>query len=259
MSFLAGLIRAVGDVTVLTGACLRELLRRPFEWALISEQMFRLGVRSMPLVGLTIAFTGAVMALQVSYTLAAYGAKLYVGSFVAVTLIKELGPVLTAVMFAARVGAGITAELGSMNVTEQIDALRALGASPVKKLVLPRLAALMVMVPILTMIGDLLGILGGMYVAVAEIEQGAGYYWSKVREFLVLGDLLSGVGKTFFFAFFIGIIACYNGLNTRGGASGVGRATTNTVVAASIAIFTSNFFLAKLFLVLQSAFGGASW
>ena len=259
MSLLLKITTGVGRVTLLTWDTLRQLLRRPFEWALIADQMFRLGVRSLPIVGLTIVFTGAVMALQVSYTLAAYGAKLYVGSFVSMTLIKELGPVLTAVMFAARVGAGITAELGSMNVTEQIDALRALGASPVKKLVLPRILALLIMVPILTMIGDLLGIFGGMYVAVAEIGQSPGYYWSKVKEFLVLGDLLSGVGKTFFFAYFIGIIACYNGLNTKGGATGVGRATTNTVVAACVAIFTSNFFLSKLFLTLQTTFGGAAW
>jgi len=115
------------------------------------------------------------------------------------------------------------------------------------------------MVPVLTMIGVLLGILGGMYVAVVEIEQTPGYYWSKVKEFLVLGDLMTGVGKTFFFAYFIGIIACFNGMNTRGGATGVGRSTTNTVVAASIAIFTSNFFLAKLFLLMQTSFGGAAW
>ncbi len=259
MSFLTRLLTAIGDIALLTWDSTRQLFRRPFEGALVAEQMFKLGVRSLPLVGLTTIFTGAVMALQVSYTLAAYGAKLYVGSFVSITIIKELGPVLTAVMFAARVGAGITAELGSMTVTEQVDALRALGASPVKKLVLPRLIALMIMIPVLTMIGNLLGILGGLYVAVAEIGQTPGYYFSKVKEFLYLGDLLSGTGKTFFFAFFIAVIACYNGLKARGGATGVGQATTNTVVAASVAIFTSNFFLAKAFLVLQITFGGGTW
>jgi len=256
---LTNLLTELGEITLLTRDSLRYALRRPFGGGLIVEQMYRIGVRSLPLVGLTMVFTGAVMALQVSYTLAAYGAKLYVGSFVSLSIVRELGPVLTAIMIAARVGAGITAELGSMQVTEQIDALRALGASPVKKLVVPRLAALLVMLPVLTVLGDTLGVLGGLYIAVVEIGQGAGYYWSKVREMLLIGDILSGTGKTFFFAFFIGIIACRNGLAASGGATGVGRATTNTVVAAALAIFISNFFLAKLFLLLQSALGGAVW
>ncbi|UCF67123.1 MAG: ABC transporter permease [Acidobacteriota bacterium] len=256
---LARILAVVGEITLLTRDTIRQLVRRPWELELVMDQMFRIGVRSLPLVGLTLVFTGAVMALQVSYTLAAYGAKLYVGSFVSLSVVRELGPVLTAVMLAARVGAGITAELGSMNVTEQIDALRALGASPVKKLVWPRLAALLVMVPVLTICADTLGVLGGLYVAVAEIGQSSEYYWSKVREMLLVGDILSGTGKTFFFAYFIGIIACRNGLTTTGGATGVGRATTNTVVAASLAIFISNFFLAKLFLVIQTTFGGGVW
>ncbi len=253
------LLRAFGETAILTWDTLRFAVRRPLELGAILEQMFRLGVRSLPLVGLTAVFTGAVMGLQVSYTLSAYGARLYVGSFVSVAVVKELGPVLTAVMIAARVGAGITAELGSMAVTEQIDALRALGASPVKKLVVPRMVALIVMLPLLTVLADMLGVLGGLYVATAEIGQAPEYYWAKVREVLTIGDLVSGTGKTFFFAYFIGIIACVNGLGVRGGATGVGRATTNTVVAAAIAIFISNFFLAKLFLFLQTTFGGGLW
>lgn len=244
------------EITLLTRDAFREGFRRPWGLGETFEQMYRLGVRSLPLVGLTMVFTGAVMALQVSYTLAAYGAKLYVGSFVSVATIRELGPVLTAVMVAARVGAGITAEIGSMSVTEQIDAMRALGASPVKKLVVPRLFALLIMLPVLTVIGDALGVLGGLYVGVAEVGQTPEYYWAKVREFLVIGDIASGTGKTFFFAYFIGIIACYNGMRTAGGATGVGRATTTTVVAASLSIFISNFFLAKVFLLLQQSLGG---
>ncbi len=255
MNLLPRLLESLGGITLLTWDCLVQFFRRPFGFGLVFEQMHRLGVRSLPLVGLTIIFTGAVMALQVSATLASYGAQIYVGSFVSVTIVRELGPVLAAVMFAARVGAGITAEIGSMTVTEQVDAMRALGAHPVKKLVIPRLVALLIMVPVLTVIGDLLGVFGGLYVAVAEIGQSPGYYFSKVAEFLYLSDVLAGVGKTFFFAFFIGIISCYNGLKTRGGATGVGQATTNTVVAASISIFTANFFLAKGFLVLQNLLG----
>jgi phospholipid/cholesterol/gamma-HCH transport system permease protein len=253
------ILRVFGQISALTWDTLRYAFRRPLELGLLFEQMYRLGVRSLPLVGLTAVFTGAVMALQVSYTLAAYGAKLYVGSFVSVSIVKELGPVLSAVMIAARVGAGITAELGSMTVTEQIDAMRALGASPVKKLVVPRMVSLFVMLPVLTILADTLGILGGAYIAVAEIDQSAEYYWSKVKEFLTIGDIVSGTGKTFFFAYFIGIIACYNGLKTKGGATGVGQATTNTVVSAAMAIFISNFFLAKVFLVIQSRIGGYYW
>ncbi len=256
---MTGILATSGRVALLTWETFRVTFRRPVEFRLLFEQMFRLGVRSLPLVGLTMIFTGAVMALQVSYTLAAYGAKIYVGSFVGVSVVKELGPVLTAVMIAARVGAGIAAELGSMAVTEQVDALRALGADPVKKLVWPRMVALLVMLPILTILGDVLGILGGLYIAVFEIGQSTVYYWTKVKEFLLIGDIVSGVGKTVFFAYFIGIIACYNGLRTRGGATGVGQATTNTVVGASIAIFVSNFFLAKVFLALQAAFSGGGW
>ena len=256
---MTGILATSGRVALLTWETFRVTFRRPMELRLLFEQMFRLGVRSLPLVALTMIFTGAVMALQVSYTLAAYGAKIYVGSFVSVSVVKELGPVLTAVMIAARVGAGIAAELGSMAVTEQIDALRALGADPVKKLVWPRMVALLVMLPVLTVLGDVLGVLGGLYVAVVEIGQSSVYYWTKVKEFLVIGDILSGVGKTVFFAYFVGIIACYNGMRTRGGATGVGQATTNTVVGASIAIFISNFFLAKVFLAIQGALGGGGW
>lgn len=252
-------IAEVGQIGQLTAESVRALFRRPFEGREILSQMYRLGGRSLPLVALTCVFTGAVMALQVSYTLAAYGAKLYVGSFVSLSMVKELGPVLTAVMLAARVGAGITAELGSMAVTEQVDAVRALGASPIKKLVLPRLAALMVMVPVLTVLGIVFGILGGLYIGVVEIGQNTEYFWSKVVEILALGDLLSGVGKTFFFAFFIGVIACHKGITARNGATGVGQATTQTVVAASVTIFISNFFLAKIFLLLQATLGGGSW
>ncbi|MDH3284451.1 MAG: ABC transporter permease [Acidobacteriota bacterium] len=259
MSSIYAILSMLGEITLLTRDVVVETFRRPLGGAAAMEQMFRLGVRSLPLVGLTMVFTGAVMALQVSYTLAAYGAKLFVGSFVSVSVVRELGPVLTAIMIAARVGAGVTAELGSMNVTEQIDALRAMGASPVKVLVVPRILALLMMLPVLTVLGDTLGVLGGLYVAVAEIGQTPDYYWTKVREYVVIGDILSGVGKTFFFAYFIGIIACRNGMRVRGGATGVGMATTNTVVAASLAIFISNFFLAKLFLVMQTSFEGSGW
>jgi len=249
----------VGQVTRLTLDALGALFRRPFPAGAVVQQMFRLGARSLPLVALTTIFTGAVMAVQTANSLGRYGVQVYVGAFVGLSMVKELGPVLTAVMLSARVGAGITAELGAMSVSEQVDAMRALGADPVKVLVLPRLLALLLMIPALTMLGITLGILGGMWVAVAELDQVPGYYWSKVIEVMSIGDVLSGLGKSFFFAYFIGIIACHQGLAAHGGASGVGQATTRSVVGSSISIFISNFFLSKALLLLQTRFGRIFW
>jgi phospholipid/cholesterol/gamma-HCH transport system permease protein len=179
-----------------------------------------------------------------------YGAKLLIADAVSLSLVRELGPVLTALLVAGRVGAGITAEIGSMAVTEQVDAIRALGASPVQKLVVPKVLATMIMLPMLTILADFVGILGGLIISVKELNQTVGYYSQHVIAALTFDDIFSGVGKTFFFAAFISIIGCYNGLNATGGADGVGRATTGTVVVASILILISNFFLTKLFLLL---------
>ena len=248
-----------GQVARLTLDTVRAVFRRPFPVDAVAQQMFRLGARSLPLVALTTIFTGAVMAVQTAYSLGRYGVQVYVGAFVGLSMVKELGPVLTAVMLAARVGAGIMAEIGAMTVGEQVDAMRALGADPVKVLVLPRLLALLLMIPALTMLGITLGILGGMYVSVTELDQVPGYYWSKVIEVMSVGDVLSGLGKSFFFAYFIGIIACHQGLTAHGGASGVGQSTTRSVVGSSISIFIVNFFLSKASLYLQEHFGRIFW
>jgi len=152
-------------------------------------------------------------------------------------------------MIGGRVGAGITAELGSMAVTDQIDAVRALGASPVRNLVVPRLIAIVAMLPVLTVIGNLVGVLGGLVLSVTQLNVSADFYLNSLLQVLLLDDVVSGIGKSFFFAYFIGIIACHNGLTVVGGADGVGRATTRTVVAASITVLVSDFFLTKLFLL----------
>ena len=224
--------------------------RRPFEGRLVLEELFHLGVMSLSIVLITLLFTGMVIAVQTSYSLAAYGAKIYVAKLVSLSVVLELGPVLTAIMLAARVGAGITADIGSMKVTEQIDALRALGASPVKKLVVPRLAALLVMTPVLTMLSITIGVLGGMIMAVVEMDQTPRFYLQQVWQTILISDLFRGLGKTPVFALFIATIACYNGLEASGGAEGVGRSTRNTVVVTAICIFVSNFFLAKFYLWL---------
>jgi phospholipid/cholesterol/gamma-HCH transport system permease protein len=249
-----GLLRSwlfeLGGLAILAGDAIRQGVRRPFERALWMEQLEHLGVQSLTITNVTLLFTGMVLAVQTSYSLASYGGQSFVGNLLGLSIVRELGPVLTALMVAGRVGAGITAEIGSMTVTEQVDALRVLAASPVKKLVVPRVGALVIALPLLTILADIVGLFGGMVMAVSEVGQSRAYFISHVLLALTMQDVMSGIGKTFFFAFFIGIIACYNGLNATGGADGVGKATTNTVVTASIAIIISDFFLTKIFLLV---------
>jgi phospholipid/cholesterol/gamma-HCH transport system permease protein len=223
-------------------------LRHRWEGRLILAQMEHIGVRSLSIVTLTAVFTGMVLALQMGNYLSRFGAKPYAGRILAVSMIREMGPVLTALMIGGRVGAGITAEIGSMKVTEQIDALRSLGANPIQKLVFPRLVALFVMLPLLTILADFVGVVGGLFISVMELDISGGFYLSSIIQFVRFQDLFSGLGKSFFFAFFIAVIASYNGLQVSGGADGVGRATTQTVVMTSITILVSDFFLTKLFL-----------
>ncbi len=236
-----------GDLAVLTGQAFAALVRPPYETGLWVVQMEQIGVRSLGVAGITTLFTGMVMALQTAYSLPTLGIKYYIGSVVSKSLVRELGPVLTALIVGGRIGAGMTAEIGTMKVTEQIDALRSMAADPVKKLVVPKLAATLLMLPALTVIGDALGILGGLIVAVLQLDLPASLYWNDVLSSLTLADIASGIGKSFFFAYFIAMVGCYNGLTTSGGADGVGRATTNTVVLAAILVLISDFFLTKLF------------
>jgi phospholipid/cholesterol/gamma-HCH transport system permease protein len=239
----------VGGIGVMGLTLLRQA-RLKWETGEILRQMDALGVQSISITNLTALFTGMVLALQTAYALAQFGGKLFVGRVVVLSLCRELGPTLTALMIAARVGAGITAELGTMAVTEQVDALRALGASPIRKLVLPRVVAVVIMLPVLTLLADFLGIVGGLFIAVFEIKIGASFYISTILQSLHYNDLMHGLCKTPFFGFEIAMIGCYNGLNASGGADGVGRATTTAVVLSSIFVLMSDFFLTKLFLVL---------
>ena len=191
-----------------------------------------------------------VMALQTAHTLALFGAKLYIGEVVAFSLVRELGPVLTALMVGGRVGAGITAELGTMAVSEQVDALRSLGADPVRKLVVPRMWALLITLPLLVVLADAAGVTGGALIASWELGLAPGFYFSHAFRMLTWADYFSGIAKTVFFAFAIGIVSCHNGLEARGGADGVGAATTETVVAVAISVLVLDFFLTKLLMVL---------
>lgn len=240
----------VGGLTDLAGQTLQQIRRFGVERPLLMAQFDAIGVRSMSIVVITSAFIGMVLALQTAYALEDFGGKLFVGTIVSLSLVRELAPVLMSLMVGGRVGAGMAAELGTMKVTEQIDALRALATNPVRKLVVPRVVATTLMFPLLTVISIALGILGGLLIAVANLHLDANYYLRSVIQTVQYADLASGVGKTFFFGFAIALIACFNGLRTSGGADGVGRSTTQTVVTGAITVLIMDFFLTKLFLLL---------
>jgi len=248
---ILGPLREAGALSRLTAAAFAALVAPPYELREWLRQMEQIGWRSLGVAAITTIFTGMVLALQTAYSLPSLGVKYYIGSMVAKSLVRELGPVLVALIVGGRVGAGMTAELGTMKVTEQVDALRSMGADPVKKLVVPKLVATLVMLPVLAILGDLLGILGGLLIAILQLNLTARFYFNDVFSALTLADVASGIGKSFFFAYFIAIVGCHNGLHARGGADGVGRATTNTVVLASILVLVSDFFLTKLFHLLS--------
>jgi len=244
------LVAVFGGASRLAWQALLRMMTPPFDVREILRQLDRIGVGSLNLTNITALFTGLVLALQTAYTLAAFGARLYIGEVVALSLVRELGPVLTALMVGGRVGSGIAAELGSMAVTEQVDALRSMAADPVRKLVVPRLWAMLIALPLLTVLANAMGILGGMLIAVFQEGLTATFYFQHAFRLLTFEDVASGLGKTYVFAYLIAIIGCYNGMNAHGGADGVGRATTNTVYAAAISVLISNFFVTKLFLAI---------
>jgi phospholipid/cholesterol/gamma-HCH transport system permease protein len=229
----------------------RALVSRPYYFRDIVEQFDVIGVGSMTVVLLTGMFTGMVLALQSGLTLDTFGARSMVGRLVSASMVKELGPVLTALMVTGRVGSGIAAELGSMMVTDQIAALRALGTDPIRKLVLPRILAGLVMVPFLTCISVGVGLLGAWVITVTQLKVASSVYWNSVVMGLYIQDVWMGLIKPFFLGFVIVTIGCHVGLRTKGGTQGVGRATTNAVVAGSVAVLVVNFLVTKLLIVLM--------
>ena len=216
-------------------------------WALVTDQMEKVGVASMPLVSLTALFTGMVLALQSAYQLQKMSAETYIGSLVALSMTRELGPVLTALVIAGRVGAAITAELATMRVTEQIDALETLSVDPVRYLAVPRLLALVAMLPLLTLYADMIGILGGYVVGVYKLGIGSNLYMNMTWDPLRLKDVFTGLFKSGVFAAIIATVACYEGFQTSGGAEGVGRSTTLSVVISFILIIAADCFFTALF------------
>jgi len=209
-----------------------------------------MGVRSLVVANVAAIFTGMVFALQSSVYLSRFGADLYVGPLVGLSVLRELGPVLTAILVGGKVASGITAELGSMKVTEQIDALRAIGVNHVKRLVVPRVLAALFVFPLLTALADLVALVGGMTVAVYERGIDFYLYWNTIFYWVVIRDLVTGIGKSFFFGVLVTLIGAYNGLTMTGGTEGLGRATTATVVQVSVTVIVADFFLTKLFLLL---------
>lgn len=222
------------------------IFRRPFYFTETMEQMYMIGIGSLYLVVLTGIFAGQGFALAFSVELMDFGAKNYLGRIMSISIVRELGPVLTGLMVAARVAAGITAEIGAMKSSNQIDALVAFGIDPVKKLAVPRLLALIVMVPALTIVCDVIAILGGYVIAIFIAHLTSTMYWSAVKERLIFGNLFIGIFKPVIFSFVIAFIACYKGFVSEGGTKGVGKATTESVVLSSITILVVNFFITKV-------------
>jgi phospholipid/cholesterol/gamma-HCH transport system permease protein len=241
----------VQEYVLMVGKVGRASVTRPFYFRDIVEQFETIGVGSLTVVLLTGMFTGMVLALQSGFTLDQFGARSMVGRLVSASMVKELGPVLTGLMVAGRVGSGIAAELGSMMVTEQIAALRALGSDPMRKLVLPRILAGLIMVPLLTVVSGGIGMVGGWIVTVTQLKVASSVYWNSVVNGLYIQDVWMGLIKPFFIGFTITSIGCHVGMRTHGGTQGVGRATTNAVVAASVAVIAVDFFVTKLLIALM--------
>jgi phospholipid/cholesterol/gamma-HCH transport system permease protein len=249
MSGLASRLRAsfeeAGELVDLGRRALRACFVRGKLLTDIVAQIDAIGVESIAIAVLTAVFSSLVMTVQFSVQLSRFGAKEYVGNVVAVSLVRELGPVLTALMVGGRVGAGITAELGSMVVTEQVDAMRVMCADPVRKLVLPRVLAGIIALPLLTVFSDLLGVLASTTIAAFDTHVTLGFFYSSVTQAVEITDVLGGLIKSVFFGATITLIACHLGLRTRGGTRGVGAATTRTVVVTSITTLMADFLLTK--------------
>jgi phospholipid/cholesterol/gamma-HCH transport system permease protein len=240
----------LGGMVVMTGRALKRLVTPPFKLADVAYQVEVLGVNSLSIALLTAVFAGLVISLQFAFFLARFGVQHTVGKVVVLTLFRELGPVLTALTVGARIGSGITAELGSMKVTEQIDAICALGADPIRKLVTPRLVACLLVLPALTALADVFGLAAGSLVVKSQYDIPIEQYFQSAIETASLVDFASGIAKSAVFGGIISIVGCYKGFAVVGGTEGVGRATTQTVAISSVSVCLSDFFLTKLFLAL---------
>ena len=243
-------VEAVQDYSLLAGRSLSNLFSQPRYIADTVMQADLIGVGSLPIVVLIGLFTGAVLALQTSSTLQQFGSLSLTGQLVSLSMVRELGPVLTGILVAGRNASGMASELGSMKVTEQIDAMRAMGVDPTKKLVTPRVSATVIMLFFLSIISNLVGLVGGWFISYFLLGLDSNQYWTTAYQALRFGDVFMGLSKPVVFGFIIASIGCYYGMTAKGGTQGVGRATTQAVVAASVLIVVTDFFLTKLLMAL---------
>jgi phospholipid/cholesterol/gamma-HCH transport system permease protein len=248
-------ILGVQEFTLLGWRAFKSFFGQPRYVAETFEQMDAIGVGSLPIVVLVSFFIGGVLVLQTADQFVRFGSPGLTGDVVSLALVREIGPVIIALLVAGRVSSGIASELGSMQVSEQIDAMRALGTNPVRKLVVPRVLATVTTLPLLTIIGDFVGLVGGLVVSNFVIRLNPLQYWTRAYQAIEFGDALQGFVKPVVFAFIVSLVGCYYGLNTRGGTQGVGRATTQAVVAASVLVVVSNLFITKLVLWVNALMG----
>lgn len=249
-SLFLDMLHSIGRISEFIYKAFLACITPPYEFRLLSEQIVDIGFKSIPIVIVAAFAIGMVMIVQLSWGFAWFGATGLVGPVVTLAFVRELGPVVTSLLVGGRVGAGITAEIGSMKVTEQIDALRTLGADPLKKLVAPRIIAALISFPLLTVIADLFGILGAMLMSMIDLAIEPRLFLASMRGWVDVSDFISGISKTFFFGIIVTVTGCYVGFNAEGGTRGVGRATTYTVVVALLLIVVSDFLLSKIFQVL---------
>ena len=242
----------LGEVVFLSSRAIRSIVRRPFELRSTMQQLESLGVKSMGIVAVTSVFIGMVMTIQFAFSLRRFGAIEFIPRAVILSFCRELAPTLTAIIVGGRIASGMAAEVGAMNVTEQVDAIRALGADPAKKLVLPRVLAATIVMPLLSVYALVLGTMGAIFICYVEYDISPRLFIASSLEVVRLGDFFGGLAKTPFFGFIIAIIGCHFGLGTTGGTEGVGLSTTRTVVAVSIAILIADLFLTKLIMVIQA-------
>ena len=248
-SFLlvTGLLRDVGELTAFAGRFFRQAVHARFEWREFMRQCFINGTLTLPLVGITAFIMGLVLTVQSRPTVERFGATSMLPAMVAISVVREIAPVITAIIGAGKIGSSMGAELGSMKVTEQIDAMRALGTDPIQKLVTPRVIAMATVLPLLVIIADFMGVVGGFLISYFLLSLTPGQYWQSVWTALEWNDVAQGLLKPFVFAFAISLVGCFYGLRTTGGTQGVGHATTQAMVVASVLCFILTFFITKIF------------
>lgn len=249
------LLESLGEITLLSHQAFRSLFKRPLEISNIIYQMESLGVRSLGIVTVTSVFIGMVMTIQFAFGLQRFGGVEYIPRVVVLSFARELAPTLTAVIVGGRIGSGRAAEVGWRNVTEQVDAIRALGADPAKKLVMPRVMAAILVMPLLSVYAFLLGAIGAIFICWFQFDISPDFFINSSLESMLIGDFISGIAKTPFFGYIIAIVGCFYGLRTKGGTEGVGLSTTRTVVAVSISLLVADFLLTKLFIALSGGGG----